>query len=157
MTLVKQAVFKAGILQALQSGDYVTNAQLLPQLTNDNTSPIVIGQPVYSSAADHVNLAEANASGTKDVLGLVADLSIAAAAVGSIQTEGILTATTAQWDAVAGTSGGLTYKTTYYLDPANVGKLTSTPTSTAGQYSCPLGIAMSTTEFKINIGMTILM
>ena len=159
MTVRKPLVYDGfGNIEQLQSGDSLSNTQLLPQLTNDNASSIVIGQPVYSSANDHVNLAQANASGTKEVIGLVADTSIAASTTGSIQDMGILSATTAQWDVVVtGESGGLVYKTTYYLDPANAGKLTSTAPTTVGQYVCPVGVAISSTELKINIQRTILL
>ena len=145
-----------GQIQQLQSGDSIANVEI-PQFTNANAVAIVIGTPVYSSANDNVDKAQANALATTDVIGLVADTSIAAGATGGIQLEGILTATTGQWDAVAGTTGGLTKNTIYYLSASTAGQLTATSPSTAGQYSASVGIAVSTTEMKIDVRPRILL
>lgn len=141
-----------GQIEQLQSSDSLSSVELL-QLTNGNAGSIVIGAPVYISAADTVDKARANATGTKDVFGLVADATIAAAATGGIQTDGILIATTGQWDSICGTSGGLTFNTRYYLSQATAGLLTATaPTS---GWVCEVGIALSTTEMKVDIKPTI--
>lgn len=149
-----------GLPQQLQSGDSIavpTSGGESVQQTNANAGSIVIGCPVYTSAADAVNKAQANASGTSKVTGLVADTSIAASASGTIQTDGVLTATTTQWDAVAGTTGGLTAGTLYFLDPANAGKITATVPTTVGQYVVCVGKALSTTELLIHIAYPILL
>lgn len=140
-----------GQFQQLQAGDTLDVRSEQFQLVNDEAGAIVIGAPVYSDAAGGCKKAQANASSTKDVIGLVAQVSIANGAAGAVALDGILTATTAQWDAVAGTTGGLTFKTRYYLDPANAGKITATAPSTTGQYVCEVGIALSPTDLKINI------
>jgi hypothetical protein len=126
-------------------------------LTNANAGTIVIGAPVYASAAGQVDKARANASGTASVVGLVYDASILTTAAGLIQTDGVVTATTGQWDAVAGTSGGLTFNTKYYLSAATAGLLTATAPTTVGQYVCQVGIALSTTQMKLSIESTILL
>ena len=77
--------------------------------------------------------------------------------MGGIATSNIVTGTTAQWDAVAGTTGGLTANTMYFLSPSTPGNLTATAPSTVGQYVCPVGIGISTTEMKINILTPILL
>lgn len=118
---------------------------------NDNVSPIVIGQPVYIDVNNHVDLAQANDQTTVQVLGLVKDTSIASGGTGDIQTDGILTATTGQWDAVAGTTGGLNWGFRYFLDPANPGKLTEIAPSVAGDFVVRIGVAISTTELEISI------
>jgi hypothetical protein len=157
MALRKPLVQVAGQIQQLQAGDSLDiEAETINQ-TNDEAGAIVVGTPVYSDAADGVKKAQANASATKDVLGLVAAVSIANGASGAIALDGILVATTAQWDVVAGTTGGLTFKTRYYLDPATAGKITATPPSTVGQYIVEIGIALSTTELKIDIMPSILL
>lgn len=143
-------VLVAGQLQQLQSGDTlnipsVTAGDVVSQ-TNDEAGAIVIGTPVYNDANDGVKKAKADASGTKDVIGLVRDTSISNGASGSIQVDGILAATTAQWDAVFGTTGGLTKGTRYYLSATTAGQGTATAPSTVGQYVVPLGIGISTTE-----------
>lgn len=150
MAQKKAVVITNGQLEQLQAGDYIQNVEQT-QLTNGNAGAIVIGTPVYASANDTVDKAMANAVGTVNVIGLVADVSIAAAATGSIQSDGVLAATTVQWDAVAGTTGGLTKDIIYYLDPATAGKITSTAPSTVGQFVKELGIAISTTELRITI------
>jgi hypothetical protein len=150
MAQKKPIVLNSGQFEQLQSGDYISSVDL-PQLTNANAGSIVIGTPVYASANDSVDKAKADAVGTVNCIGLVADTSIAAAGVGGIQMDGILAATTGQWDAVAGTSGGLTKDVIYYLSAATAGLLTSTAPSTAGQYVKEIGIAISTTEMKIQV------
>jgi hypothetical protein len=123
--------------------------------TNDNASPIVIGQPVYTDVNDHVDLAKADNQATVQILGLVADVSIASGVPGNIQTDGILVATTAQWDAVTGDTGGLDWTQVYYLDPTTPGRLTQTPPSVAGKFVVPVGKAISATELNIKTGVPI--
>ena len=153
-------VVHSGEIQQLQSGDSInvpySGAVEITQ-TNANSGSIVIGQAVYSSSADNVNLAEANASGTSKVIGLVATTSISTTSTGQIAVDGILSATTGQWDAIAGTTGGLTFGTNYYLSPSTAGSLTSTAPSTTGQYIVLIGIAISTTELRLNIQPRILL
>lgn len=158
MAVRKPLVIVDGQIQQLQSGDSLdaTVSEVdAVAMVNANASPIVIGAPVYSSAAGSADKAQANASGTVEVIGLVRDVSIAAAASGNIQTDGILVASTAQWDAITGGSGGLTYNTVYYLSPTTAGMLTATAPSTAGQYVVRVGRAISTTELEISIAQPI--
>ena len=156
MTMLKPLVIKSGLVQQLQSGDTVDVQQGINQ-TNANAGTITIGQPVYCSAAGSVDLAKADAAGTTKVLGLVRDTSILTSASGEIYTDGILTATTGQWDAVAGTTGGLTFNTYYYLSEATAGHITATAPSTTGKYVVRVGYALSTTELKIEIQPEILL
>lgn len=150
-------VIVAGQIEQLQAGDTLDIRSDQFQLINDEASPIVIGAPVYSDANGGVKKAQANAAGTKDVVGLVAQTSIANGVAGAIVINGLLTATTAQWDAVTGDSGGLTFKSLYYLDPATAGKLTKTAPSTTGQYVAVVGEAISTVDMKVNVLLTILL
>ncbi len=124
---------------------------------NDNAGSIVIGAPVYVKSNGNVDLAEANATATTLVVGLVHDTSIATTVSGLVTVEGVVTATTAQWDAVTGQVGGLTAGSVYYLDPATAGMLTVTAPSTTGQYVATVGLAMSATKMKITIQPTILL
>ena len=153
MSARKPLVIVNGQIQQLQAGDTLDASASevdVVQKTNGNASSIVICTPVYVKNDGTVDKAKADASGTVQILGLVKDVSIDAAAAGSIQTDGVLTATTAQWDAVAGTTGGLTPGTVYYLDPATAGMLTSTAPTTTGQYVVRVGLALSTTELDIS-------
>lgn len=120
-------------------------------MTNGEATSIVIGTPVYISAANTVKKCQASASGTMDVLGLVRDVSVATSTAGSVQTDGQLTATTAQWDAVTGGSGGLTAGSVYYVSAATAGQLTTTAPTTTGQFVVRVGKAISTTVLDISI------
>jgi len=160
VALRKPLVIISGQVQQLQAGDTLDASAAevdVVALINGNASAIVIGSPVYSDAAGSVDLAQANASGTVEVLGFVKDTSISASASGSIQTDGILAATTGQWDIVTGDTGGLVAGTVYYLDPTTAGKLTATAPTTTSQYVVRVGKAISTTEMEISIEPPILL
>ncbi len=156
----KPLVQNAGQIEQLQAGDtldaVVAEVEVITQ-TNDEASPIVIGQPVYNDADDGVKLAKANAAGTINIIGLVRSASIAASTSGSIQTSGVLSATTGQWDAISGTTGGLVFGTRYYVSAASAGEITDVAPSSVGQFVAQVGIAISTTELKIDIQPTILL
>jgi len=160
MALRKPLVINAGQIEQIQSGDtldaVVAEVDVVT-LTNNNASPIVIGAPVYSDSDNKVDLAKADASGTVQTFGLVRDTSIAAAASGEIQTDGILSASTGQWDAVAGTTGGLTAGAVYFLSATTAGELTETAPTTGGQYVVRAGLALSTTEMEISFTQPILL
>jgi hypothetical protein len=154
MAVKKPLVITNGQIEQLQSTDSLASVDLL-QLTNGNAGTVVIGTAVYISANDTVDKARANAVGTVNAIGLVADTSILAAASGSIQMDGILTATTGQWDAIAGTTGGLTKDVIYYLSSSTAGNITATAPTTVGEFVVQLGIAISTTELKVEIAKRI--
>lgn len=146
----KPLVITNGQIEQLQAGDRMGSETLFNRV-NANAGSLVIGTPVYVPSALNVDKARANAAGTKEVLGLVADVSIATTASGAIQTDGILVATTAQWDAVTGQVGGLTPGSIYFLDSAAAGKLTATAPTADGEYVARIGLATSTTELEISI------
>jgi len=153
MALKKPLVLYTGLPGQIQSTDTLDVPGIAAgdviQQTNDEAGAIVIGAPVYNDANDGVKKAKADASGTSPVIGLVAQASISNGVAGSIQTTGVLAATTGQWDAVFGTTGGLTRGTRYFLSAATAGLGTSTAPSTVGQYVVLLGIAISTTELSL--------
>ena len=150
-----------GLPQQLQSGDTLSspNSGLsLRSVTNNEASvAIVLGTPVYMFGADGVKRAQANAKATSQVAGLCYDVTVAAAGVGNLITSGVLVGTTAQWDAVAGTTGGLIFNTLYFLDPATIGKMTATVPTTVGQTVTLIGRALSTLELELSIGTPILL
>lgn len=160
MSAKKPLVISDGQIEQIQSGDtldaVVAEQEVIVQ-TNNEVGAIVIGTPVYNDAANGVKKARANAAATIGVLGLVKTVSISAGATGNIITSGVLAATTVQWDAVAGTTGGLVFGTIYYLDPATAGKLTSTAPITVTQYVVAIGRAISTTELKLDVMSSILL
>jgi len=154
MATRKTLVMVAGRIERLQAGDTV-DADLaevdLIELTNNNGSPAVIGEAVYIDGADTCDKAQANAAGTMDMVALVKDPSIAAATAGMVQSDGVLSATTGQWDAVTGDTGGLTTGSVYYLSAATAGRITDTSPTAGGEYSVQVGKALSTTELEISI------
>lgn len=157
MALRKPLVQVNGQIQQLQAGDTldasVTEVDLI-DMTNDNVGSISKGQPVYVSSAGSVDLAQADAAGTKSVVGFVYDTSIATATTGSIQTDGVIEV--ADWTSIAG-SATLTAGSKYYLSDSSPGEITSTAPTTSGNYVVPIGTALSTTELEITIEPTILL
>jgi hypothetical protein len=143
-------VIVGGQIERLQSGDTL-NA---PVTQNDvynltaGTGNWLPGQAVYMSAVDTATIAKADAAGTNGVIGLASG-AVTAASSGSVQTNGVIVLTTTQWDAVAGTTGGLVFNTLYYLSASTAGMITGTAPSTG--YVVSLGRALSTTEMFIDI------
>jgi hypothetical protein len=148
MAARKPLVLVCGEIQQLQSGDTL-NAQVAEietlSLTNGDAGSHALGDIVYISAADTVKKAKADAGATKDAFA-VAMGAISNGASGSYQTSGV----------IAGLSG-LTAGAVYYLSAATSGAMTTTPPSSAGQYVVRLGIAISTTEFELDIERPILL
>jgi hypothetical protein len=160
MAARKPLVIINGVVQQLPAGDTLNaaaNEVDVITLTNASGGAAPIGTPVYISAGGSFALAKADASGTVEAIALVRDTSIANAASGSVQSDGLLTATTAQWDAITGQTGGLTPGAVYYLGAATAGKLTATAPTTSGQYVLRMGRAVSTTDFDIDIQTPILL
>lgn len=142
----------SGHPEVLQAADTIvanTSFTNVETLTNGGAAA-VIGSVVYVSAADTFQLAQANAAAPAKAYGVVYDASIAGAASGSVATDGLITATTGEWDAVAGTVGGLTAGVDYFLSAAIAGRLTSTPPTAAGQYNTYVGTAKSATVLSLS-------
>jgi len=156
MAVQKPLVLINGQIQQIPPGDTLSAAASQVDIVN-LTAGVTVGKgcPVYISSANTFNKAGAGASGTSNVIGL-ASAAITSGTQGPIQTDGVMTATTAEWDAVAGTTGGLTAGTTYYLS-ATAGMLTSIAPSGAGQYVIKIGTALSATDLEITIGDSILL
>lgn len=118
---------------------------------NGEAGTLVPGSAVYLFSATTVKKTVITALGTAYVLGLVAPSNgagILTTASGSIQTDGEITLTTTQWDAIAGTSGGLTAGTIYYAS-GTAGALTSTLPATTGNFDTIVGIALNSTTLKL--------
>lgn len=135
------------------NGTAASTEVLTTTATNGEVSAIAIGRAVYVSGAGQVKLANANAAGTTNVVALVAATSISSSASGNLAVSGVLTATTTQWDAVTGQSGGLTFGATYFLSNTTAGALTTTaPTS---GHIVPVGVAIGTTKLRLGFGPVI--
>lgn len=145
MTLRTPIVMVNGQLQQLQAGDTMN----LPSgIAYTADAAFLAGQVGYPSAAGHLNLAKANSSATTKNCAL-ATAGISSAASGVFQNSGVLRLTTTQWDAVAGTTGGLVFNTEYYLSDATAGMITGTCPSAGGSFVIPIGIAISTTDLQL--------
>lgn len=148
MALRKPLVLVGGEIQQLQPGDTLGGAitEIEGQTwTNGDTTGHVIGDVVYLSAADTVKKAKADAPATKDAVALAMG-SISNGASGTYQTSGTLAGLT-----------GLTTGAVYYLSAATAGTMTTTAPTTINQYVVRLGIAVSTTEFLIEVQRAILL
>lgn len=156
MAIRKPLVEVAGEIQSLQPGDSIATGADTYVATF--TSTAVPGEALYVDANDAVDLAQADAAGTSKVIGL-AVAGVTAASTGDVQYGGILSLTTGQWDAVAGTTGGLTAGLKYYLSDVAAGKLLEEgglSGITQGEYVVEVGKAISTTDMRIEVRRRIL-
>lgn len=125
--------------------------------TNGDTQNLDIGTPVYlDTGSNTVKRARANNATTTRVFGLLAQ-DIAQAASGIVQVFGVMAASTADWDAVTGQTGGLTPGVYYYCSADTAGKLTVTPPSTEGQYVARVGWGVSSTEMHVDVEPSVLL
>jgi hypothetical protein len=109
--------------------------------TNDNASPITLGQAVYISSNDSVDLAENDDDAKDDPIGLVCDASIASSADGLITTDGL----------APGVLTGATFGTKYFLD-STPGDLTTTPPAAgSGERVVFMGYAKNATDLVLRI------
>jgi len=114
------------------------------ELTANET--INVGQPVYVSAADTVNLADADTLNTSHVLGLAvtdatANSNVIVMADGSVERS--------DWTAIAGTAN-LVPGAVYYLS-TTAGYLTVTPPTGDGDHVVRCGVAVNLTTIDIEI------
>jgi len=129
--------------------------QIVTSMTNGNAGAVAIGRVVYCSGANKFNLANANSYSTAVAIGIVTNTTVASAAQGNIAVSGVVTATTTQWDAVTGQSGGLTTGARYYLSNTTAGALTTTAPTTG--VLAPIGIAISTTKMVLSIQRVVIL
>ena len=129
-------------------------SETLVALTNAQPSALLVGAPVYSNATGTVRLAKADLLATAKIIGLMANTT-AIAALGTVQTDGILTLTTGEWDAITGDVGGLTADGVYYLDNTTAGKLTTVVPTTG--LVIRVGTGVSTTKLNISIQQPVIL
>lgn len=107
---------------------------------------VLVGQPVYVSGNNTINLGDASSINTSNVVGLV---SVGASANGTstVLTEGSVNQ--ADWSNVISTSL-LTPGATYFLSVTS-GKMSTTPPTGNGESVVTLGTALTTTKFDIEV------
>jgi hypothetical protein len=120
-------------------------------LNNGSGATTVICTPVYSNATGTYAVANAGGSTTKNIVGFLQSTSVTNGTPGTIITNGLMTATTAQWDAInSGESGGLTPGATYFLSAAG-GYITTVAPTVVGQWVVKVGTALSSTQLQVNL------
>lgn len=107
---------------------------------------VAVGQPVYVSSSNTVNLADADSTSTSCAIGLV-KTSATSNEETTVLTEGSLSQD--DWTTVIGTTN-LTPGTIYYLDTAEGQMTTSEPTGD-GDVIVSLGVAITNKKFEIEI------
>jgi hypothetical protein len=124
--------------------------QMAVSLTNNTGSTIGKLQLVYKTAtADQIALAKADINGTQRFIGFSA-ASLANGATGSIIVGGVVTGTTAEWDAVTGSVGGLAPGGQYFVSEATAGFIRN-PAPTSG-WVVRVGQAISATQLLMQPG-----
>lgn len=156
MPVVKLTTFDktTGQLRDLAAGETFTGGADSGIAAYTTAAAVLKGNVLYASAPGTVNKAQANSQTTTKPVG------IAQAAAGSgtsvsVQTNGIVTFTTAEWDAITGQSGGLVFNTDYYLSVAAAGlliPLSSVAAIAAGNFIVKVGRAISTVDLSFEPG-----
>jgi fibronectin-binding autotransporter adhesin len=123
--------------------------------TNGDTASLLPGAAAYLSGSLTVKRAIGNSAATALVIGLSTGTFGAGNTSVQLAISDVLTLTTTQWDAVAGTTGGLTPGTVYFLHQTTPGHLTATPPTTTGQFVVQVGIALSATQLLIKLNTPI--
>lgn len=117
---------------------------------NDEGGALVVGNVVYMKSDGTVAKADVDgASALRVPIGLV-KIGGADGAIVTIQFSGRLTLTLAEWDVVAGTTGGLTSGAKYYAaDGAGIMAETVPPTATDTLFV--MGVAISATTMLVRL------
>ncbi len=118
---------------------------------NDDGGALIAGAIVYMKTDGKV--AKTDADGAAALRIPVGIVKVAAAADGdnaTIQYNGILELTTAEWDAVGLTSAGLVVGAAYYMADV-AGELTATVLPTAADTLFRIGTAISTTKLMVRL------
>ena len=150
MALKKPLVLNSGRVEQIQTGDTLdatsANVDAITLASEEITDATTIGMAVYPSSTGKFKQAKADATGTKDVIGLCRAASIAAGLSGDIQLDGPLSV--ADWTSIIG-AATLTTGSIYYLSGATKGLLTATAPVTG--WVVEVGIALSTLILQIKI------
>jgi len=107
---------------------------------------VLVGQPVYVSGNNTVNLADASSVNTSDAIGLVL-AGASANETATILTEGSVNQ--ADWTNVIGATS-LSPGSLYFLD-TTAGKMSTTAPSVDGQVVVKMGTAITITKFDIEV------
>lgn len=113
---------------------------------------IAIGAPVYPASGTAFDLAVADTELHACVLGLLTE-PVAVGDALKCRDRGLLSLTVAEWNAVVvGATTGLTPGTYYFLS-ATGKPITATAPSTSTNYVVRLGLAITATVMKVDVGL----
>ncbi len=128
-------------------------ALLIHNATADNSAVVIAGAPVYIKAAGTFAYTDADGAAALRVgIGLLTTGGADSVAYDAALPGSKLTLTTGEWDAVAGTSGGLTPGLKYYMSDATAGRLLETTVpATGGDTLLLAGIALSSTVMLVKM------
>jgi hypothetical protein len=152
MAFKKPLVITNGQIERLQPGDKIDHGNSANK-DNNTGNTVNICTPVYVSGGDAIP-AQADAQSTMRVAGLAAE-TVADGNPVAVIADGVFVATTLQWDAVTGGSGGLTIGADYFLSEATAGEITETAPDAAGEFVVRVGHALSATELELELAQPI--
>ena len=107
---------------------------------------VLVGQPVYVSGNNTINLASASSLSEAQAIGLV-EVGATANGTANVLTDG--TINQADWTSVIG-STNLTPGSVYFLSTTS-GKMSTTPPTGDGETVVTIGVAITTTKFDIEV------
>lgn len=118
--------------------------------TDDNLIP---GSPVFITATSRFELALGDALPQAQAIG-VSLFATASGFPATVQTQDIVTLTTAEWDAVTGQTGGLSPGVRYYLDQITLGMITTTAPvqdTPNSRFNTRIGVAINAIRLNLVI------
>ncbi len=139
--------------EVLRAAQIVTDSNLLlHNAVADNGGAVIAGAPISMKVAGTLIYADADGGGARRIaIGLLTTGGADSLAYDIALPGSKLTLTTGEWDAVAGTTGGLTAGFKYYLSDT-LGRLIETTTPpTAGDTLLVAGIALSATVMLVQM------
>lgn len=121
-------------------------------LYNANGTAVLLGMALCPAGSLNENKpAKADALATSQVVGLATRNTNEAGQAQYPKAANVLVLTTEEWDAVAGTTGGLVEGDAYYLSAATAGHITSVAPSASGSFIVRVGIALSPTRLLVTL------
>ena len=150
--------FQAGTTTSHSSLSDLVNDDHAQYLLTDGTRGIditqtahglIVGNTIKFDGTNYIK-AQADSAANSNALGVVSAV-VDVNNFTYIKSQGVVTLSTVEWDAVAGTTGGLTSGTNYFLDSATAGLITATEPSLQGQVSLPVLQALSATTATVDV------
>lgn len=135
------------------SADIAKTLVTVSRVNNDSV-PITKGMVVCMSAG-MFKRGLATDPYLSQVVGLAFDDTILVGGSGRACSSGVVAQTTGAWDMLTGDTGGLIVDQTYFLDVVAGGLTIDSPPDVSGNVVYPLGVALSPTEFLVDLGTPI--